>query len=116
MEKITQISEAMRLKTSSRQVCFGRQELTLLLNLYGRMVSAGLWRDYALNIGTYEARFSCFERARERPDIQVIKRPELAAKQGQYVLLSHEGTVLKRGSDLRQLLFMLERKLIKVVD
>jgi hypothetical protein len=80
------------------------------------MVSAGFWRDYALNMGTREACFACFERARERPDVQIVKRPELAAKQGQYALLNRDGAILKRGSDLRQLLLVLERKLIKAVD
>ena len=33
------------------QVGFDRLELTRILDLYGRMVAAGLWRDYAIDLG-----------------------------------------------------------------
>jgi len=31
------------------QVAFDRAELMRILDLYGRMVAAGLWRDYAIS-------------------------------------------------------------------
>lgn len=50
------------------QVGFDREELGRILDLYGRMVAAGLWRDYAMDLGRDAAVFSAFRRATERPD------------------------------------------------
>ena len=69
------------------QVGFDRVELTQILNLYGRMVAAGNWRDYAIDLGRDAAIFSAFRRATERPEYRIEKRPELRNKQGQWVLV-----------------------------
>lgn len=103
-------------RTAPPPVVFDRRELTTILNLYGRMVSAGLWRDYALDFDRQQATFSAFERATERPDVMLVKRPEWARRQGLYALIGRAGQVLKRGSELGPLLGLLERKLIKLVD
>lgn len=98
------------------QVCFDRNELNAILNVYGRMVAAGLWRDYAIDLGRDAAIFSAFRRAAERPEIQVVKRPELRVKQGMYSLIGEAGAVLKRGAELSSVLAPVERKLLKLVD
>jgi len=98
------------------QIVFDRSELNLILGVYGRMVAAGLWRDYAVELGREQAVFSAFRRAAERPEIQVVKTPALRGKQGMFALIGEVGLVLKRGHDLRPVLAPLERKLIKVVD
>ncbi len=82
------------------QVGFDRAELTQILNLYGRMVAAGNWRDYAIDLGRDAAIFSAFRRATERPEYRIEKRPELRNKQGQWVLVGEGGAVLKRGHEL----------------
>ncbi len=97
------------------QVIFDRRELSSLFDLYGRFVSAGLFRDYAINMDREAAVFSAFERATDRPDIQIVKQPDLAHKQGAFALLNRHGTVLKRGQELRTVLAVLERKLLKAV-
>lgn len=104
------------LGTVARQTVFERAELNAILGVYGRMVAAGLWRDYAVELGRDSATFSAFRRAAERPEIQVVKVPALRAKQGIYALIGEAGTVLKRGHDLRTVLAPLERKLMKVVE
>ena len=95
---------------------FVRAEINILMNLYGRMVAAGEWRDYAIDMEREEARFSAFRRAADRPEVTIVKRPDLARKQGMYVLVGEAGQVLKRGSDLRALLAPVERRLMKVVE
>lgn len=97
------------------QIYFDRAELTRIMDLYGRMVAAGEWRDYAIDMEKSEARFSAFRRASERPDVTIVKRPALRHKQGIYALLGEAGQVLKRGSALDTLLAPVERKLMKVV-
>ncbi len=98
------------------QVVFNRVELTLIMGLYGRFVSAGLLKDYAIRMDADEARFAAFKRAAERPDFEIVKRPDLARKQGSYALIGTGGTVLKRGHDLRGTCQILERRLMKLVE
>ena len=101
--------------SAPRQVGFERSELQVILGLYGRMVAAGKWRDYAVDLGRDAAIFSAFRRAAERPEYRIEKRPALRAKQGMWVLVGEGGAVLKRGHELGPLLAPVERKLIKLV-
>lgn len=98
------------------QVGFTREELQRILDLYGRMVSAGEWRDYAMDFDREAAVFSAFRRAAERPIARIEKRPALRAKQGMWALVGEAGQVLKRGHELPGVLSPLERKLLKIVD
>lgn len=88
---------------------FDRQELTAILDLYGRMVSAGEWRDYALDMGREKAVFSVYRRASEYPLYRIEKTPKLARKQGVYSVVSPTGLILKRGPDLKRVLAVLEK-------
>jgi hypothetical protein len=98
------------------QVGFDRLELQRILDLYGRMVAAGLWRDYAMDFGYDAASFACFRRAAERPQARIEKRPALRGRQGMWTLFGEAGQVLKRGHELAGVLSPLERKLLKIVD
>lgn len=101
---------------SPLQIGFDRIELQRILDLYGRMVAAGIWRDYAMDFGKEAANFSAFRRAAERPQARIEKRPSLRSKQGMWTLFGEVGQVLKRGHELAGVLSPLERKLLKVVD
>lgn len=101
---------------TANQTGFDRQELNRILDLYGRMVAAGLWRDYAIELGRDAAIFSCFRRAAERPEFRIEKRPALRRKQGMWALVGEGGAVLKRGHELSGVLAPLERKLVRIVD
>jgi hypothetical protein len=97
------------------QVGFERAELTRILDLYGRMVAAGNWRDYAIDLGRDMAVFSAFRRTAERPEYRIVKNPALRQKQGMWALLGEGGAVLKRGHELAPVLAPVERKLMKLV-
>jgi len=97
-------------------IAFDRVELGVILSLYGRMVAAGEWRDYAISFLTDVAVFSIFRRAAETPIYRIEKRPKLRGAQGQYLVLGMDGRILRRGHDLRQVLRVLERALIRTVD
>ena len=86
------------------------------MGLYGRMVSAGEWRDYGLSFLNEVAVFSVFRRTAEHPIYRIEKRPKLRLRQGQYSVIGMDGRILKRGSDLKNVLRVLERKLIRSVD
>ena len=94
---------------------FDRRELTAILDVYGRMVAAGHWRDYAVDFGPDVAVFAAFRRHSERPEVRIEKRPSLRLKQGAYALISEHGAVLKRGHDLNGVLAPLERRLMRLV-
>lgn len=95
---------------------FERAELNAILNIYGRMVSAGQWRDYAIEFGRDTAIFAAFRHASQRPEVRLEKTPAQQRKQGQWLLRGEAGQVLKRGHDLVNVLAPIERRLIKAVD
>lgn len=88
----------------------------MIVGLYGRFVAAGEWRDYGISALKDVAVFSIFRRAAEHPIYRIEKRPKLANRQGQYSVIGMDGRILKRGSNLKSVLQVLERKLIKVAD
>jgi hypothetical protein len=90
-------------------VSFSRQELREIMNLYGRMVAAGEWRDYALDFTPDEAIFSIFRRTSETPLYRIKKDPKLARRQGAYSVVAIGGLVMKRGHDLARVIGVLER-------
>jgi hypothetical protein len=94
---------------------FNRHELKLILDLYGRMVAAGEWRDYAIDDDGDSVMFSVYRRSSEMPLYQIEKRPKLARKQGAYSIRSASGEILKRGQSLDTMLRFFDRKLLKLV-
>jgi len=100
----------------SNVVSFQKPELTIILSLYGRMVASGEWRDYGISSLKEVAVFSVFRRTAEHPIYSIEKRPKLRNRQGQYAVVGMDGQILKRGHDLKSVLGILERKLIKLVD
>jgi hypothetical protein len=108
-------SSATILAFPKLQVGFDRLELQRILDLYGRGVAAGEWRDYAMDFTREAASFSAFRRAAERPQARIEKRPSLRGKQGMWTLFGEAGQVLKRGHELAGVLFPLERRLLKLV-
>lgn len=92
-------------------VAFDRKELSLILNVYGRKVSQGEWRDYAMDFLRERAMFSIYARVSERPLYIVEKTPKLRNRQGQYAVTNQEGRILKRGHDLALVLRVLDPQL-----
>lgn len=86
------------------------------MDLYGRMVAAGQWRDYAIDLNRDVAIFSAFRRAAERPEFRIEKRPALRQRQGMWALIGENGAVLRRGQELAGVLATVERRLLKLVD
>ena len=90
----------------AEEVSFDRRELGLILRVYGRMVAAGEWRDYAIAV------FAIFRRTAETPLYRIEKRPKLRNRQGLYAVVGMDGRVLRRGHDLDQVLKVLEKRMI----
>jgi hypothetical protein len=92
------------------RVTFNRIELTRILNLYGRMVANGEWRDYSIDFLRDRAVFSVFRRASEVPLYRIEKDPRLARKQGMYSVISATGLILRRGQELDRVLLVIAPK------
>ena len=99
----------------SAQVVFERSEISRIVDLYGRMVAAGLWRDYAIEFGRDSAAFWAFRRSAERPEYKIEKRPALGTRQGMWALIGEHGAVVRRGDQLGPVLAPIERRLMKLV-
>lgn len=102
--------------SSASQVGFERAELARIVDLYGRMVAAGLWKDYAIQFGKDAAVFWAFRRAAENPEVKIEKRPALRGRQGMWALIAEDGRVLKRSHELGPILSPIERRLMKAVN
>jgi len=96
------------------RVTFNRFELNRILNLYGRMVAGGEWRDYAIDFLRDRAVFSVYRRASEVPIYRIEKDPRLARKQGLYSVISATGLILRRGHELDRVLLVIDRKPVLV--
>jgi len=94
-------------------VGFDRAELNTILNLYGRKVAEGEWRDYAMDFLKDRAMFSVYRHASERPLYVIEKIPKLRSRQGQYMVTSQDGRVLKRGHDLNTVVRVLELAVVR---
>ena len=90
---------------------FNRQELSAIMNIYGRKVARGEWRDYALDLMRDKAVFSIFRRSCEVPIYRIEKNPRMARKTGAFSVVSASGLILKRGQDLQRVLSVLDDRL-----
>lgn len=96
-------------------VSFNRIELNTILRIYGQMVAAGEWRDYAIDHLADRAVFSIFRRTSEVPLYRVEKNPKFANRQGAYSVIAASGMILKRGQELHQVLRVFDKKLLKII-
>ncbi len=97
-------------------VFFERRDLDRLLRLYGRMVAAGEWRDYAIDGEREAATFSVLRRSGEAPLYRIEKRPALARRQGAWAVIGQGGVVLRRGHELEQVLKLFDTRKFRVVE
>ncbi|WBU53558.1 DUF2794 domain-containing protein [Paracoccus sp. SCSIO 75233] len=104
------------ISSQNDRIAFDREELGAILSVYGRMVAAGEWRDYAMAFLRDVAVFSIFRHSAETPIYRVEKRPRLRGAQGMYAVIAMDGRILKRGHDLKQVMRVFDRKLIRAVD
>lgn len=104
-------AEVTPLRPAPAVVAFDRRELQVILNLYGRKVAEGEWKDYALDFMRDRAVFSIFRRAAETPLFRIEKDPRNARRQGAYAVIAIGGRVLKRGHDLARVVAVLDRRI-----
>jgi hypothetical protein len=99
----------------ANQVTFSRRELRRILDLYGRKVAAGEWRDYAIDFLKDRAVFSVFRRTSEVPLYRIEKNPKLERRQGAYSVISATGLIVRRGHELDRVLRAIDKSSLSVV-
>tara|TARA_B100000963_G_scaffold312630_1_gene290153 strand:- start:226 stop:579 length:354 start_codon:yes stop_codon:yes gene_type:complete len=100
--------------SSYEKVCFEKGELNKILNVYGRMVSVGEWRDYGISIFRDYAIFSIYKGYGESAMYTIEKRPKSIKRNGKFSVVGVDGAILKRANDLEIILSIFSRKLIKL--
>jgi hypothetical protein len=100
----------------SAELTFDRRELSLILTVYGRMVAAGKWRDYAIDHRRDRAVFSIFRGSSEHPIYRVEKARGGGGRPPEYSVICMDGRIIGRGTDLAKVLRALDRKLIRLVE
>jgi hypothetical protein len=106
----------VRTSAPASQVTFSRRELNRILDLYGRKVAAGEWRDYAIDFLKDRAVFSVFRRTSEVPIYRIEKNPKLSRRQGAYSVISATGLIVRRGHELDRVLRSIDRSLALVIN
>lgn len=106
-------------RQAPRRVHFSKHEFYCILQVYGRMVAAGIWRDYAIGstgeAGSGTVAFSVFHRTSEYPAYRIIKEPRLARRQGAWAVIGRQGRILKRSNSLENILRVFDGKALRLV-
>ena len=109
--------DGIRAAAPAPRVTFERRELDRIFDLYGRMVAAGEWRDYAIDFLRDRAVCSVFRHAAEVPIYRIEKNPKLARRQCAYSVITATGLIMRRGHELDRVLRVLDKpeKAIRLV-
>ena len=102
-------------KIYDNKVSFDKNELGKILNIYGKMVALGEWRDYGISILNDFSIFSIYRHSAEHPIYKVKKMPKNSNKREIFSVIAMDGKILKRGNDLSNVLKPLEAKLFRIV-
>ncbi|MBL6857547.1 MAG: DUF2794 domain-containing protein [Pelagibacteraceae bacterium] len=87
-------------KNSEREVFFVKKELQTILNLYGKMVSNGTWKDYGVSIGSKEISFDIYQRASEKPIYRILKSLKPKNYNEKFYIKDKHGSILEKSSNL----------------
>jgi len=83
---------------------FEKDELQIILDLYGKMVSEGSWKDYGLNISSKQVSFSVFKNAAENALYKICKNFKPKNQNLKYLITDTNGKILKNSFELENLL------------
>jgi len=88
----------------TREIFFIKKELQAILNLYGKMVSNGTWKDYGVSIGPREISFDIYQRASEKPIYKILKNLKPKNYDEKFYIKDKHGNILEKSSNLLNLI------------
>ena len=89
---------------NDRDFFFIKKELQTILNLYGKMVSNGTWKDYGVSIGPREISFDIYQRASEKPIYKILKNLKPKNRDEKFYIKDKHGYVLEKSNNLLNLI------------
>jgi len=89
---------------NDREFFFIKKELQTILNLYGKMVSNGTWKDYGVSIGSREISFDIYQRASEKPIYKILKSLKPKNNNEKFYIKDKHGNVLEKSNNLLSLI------------
>ena len=116
MKVIERIDSKDNTDENKKLVTFNRKELEPILKIYGQMVASGHSRDYSISSSLTKTIFAIYRHSKETPLYMITKTPKLSKKFGVYSVISMNGEILRQGKDLRLVLQILNKKLLKIVQ
>jgi len=90
--------------SQDKKYFFEKYELKIILDLYGKMVSEGSWKDYGLNISSKQVGFSVFKNSAESAMYKICKNFKPLNKNLKYLIIDSRETILKNSYNLKILL------------
>ena len=90
--------------SQDKKYFFEKYELKIILDLYGKMVSEGSWKDYGLNISSKQVGFSVFKNSAECAMYKICKNFKPLNKNLKYLIIDSRETILKNSYNLKILL------------
>ena len=91
-------------RDTNKEIFFVKKELQTILNLYGKMVSNGSWKDYGVSIGPKEISFDIYQRASEKPIYRILKNLKPKNYNEKFYIKDKHGQVLEKSNNLLRLI------------
>ena len=99
-----------------KDIFFNKKELQAILNLYGKMVSSGEWKDYGLSISKKEVSFNVYHRASEFPAYKITKNLKPKSKNEKYIIKNAQNKIINNSENLQNLIKKIIWKKFKLVN
>ena len=103
-------------ETKKKDIFFNKVELQTILNLYGKMVASGEWKDYGLSISKKEVSFNIYYRTAEFPVYKITKNLKPKNKSEKYSIKNTENYSIKNSENLEDLIKKITWKKLKLVN
>ena len=103
-----------KLDQKTRITSFNKVELNMILSIYGKNVSNGIWRDYAIDHNENTAVFSIYRSTFEKAFLQIVKSKKSLKKQKKYLLLNASNKKLKDSNELIGIIDFLDFSLKRI--
>ena len=87
-----------------KEIFFVKKELQTILNLYGKMVSNGTWKDYGVSIGYREISFDIYQRASEKPIYKILKNLKPKNYDEKFCIKDKNGNIIEKSENLNRLI------------
>jgi len=97
------------------QTFFNKTELNQILSIYGKKVSEGKWKDYAIDHLESSAIFSFFRNTFESASLKIIKHKRISKSKLKYHLVSSSGSDIKRINELDLIINYLNKANLEII-